>query len=90
MFKELKRQVKGCEVDGVQQLKAKATPIAITKYIQKYYQISHNDLILLCYDMYVRQNSSVNLLFEASGQLVKVPIKRKGVVMPGKDHRKMK
>ena len=84
VLKEMWKQIKGCEVEGVQQLMAKATPIAITPFIQKHNQVSHNDLILLCYDMYVRQNSSMNLLFEASGQLVKVLVKRKGVVMPGK------
>ena len=84
VLKQLDRQVKGCEVDGVQQLTAFASPIGITLWIQSYKPVSHYDLILLCYDMNVRHNSSVNLLIEVSGQLLKVPVKMKGVVMPGR------
>jgi len=84
VLKKFKRQVKGCEVDGIQQLTVLATTIAITRWIEKHFRVSHQDLIVLCYDMNVRQKSSVSLLFEVSGQLVKVPVKRKGVVMPGK------
>ena len=82
VLKSLVSQMSGCEVDGVEQSKFLARPIAVNKWLEKGHPLSHTELILSCYDMNTKWNSSVSVLFRLSGRVVRVPVKREGVLMP--------
>ena len=84
VLKSLVSKISGCEVDGVEQSKFLARPIAVNWWIQQVHPLSHTELILSCFDMNSKWNSSVRVLFRLDGRVVRVPVKREGVLMPVK------
>ena len=77
--------ITGCDVDGVRQSKIRVHPIFVTGWIKEKHPVSHTELIVQCFDMTTTQESNVSVLFRVgSGGVIKVPVKRRGVVMPSK------
>ncbi len=84
LLEKLVGNITGCVVDGTIKHKNLVRPIAVTWWIKDTHPVSHTDVFLWCYDMKVTSASNVSVLFNSLGSLVQVPVRRKGVVMPGK------
>lgn len=76
----------GCEVDGAQRYKpmVSARPVSVSGWIQYNHHVTHIDIIVSCFDMYIDKNSTVNLLYQDEGNLFRVAVKN-DVVMATQD-----
>ena len=83
VLENLVNNILGCEVDGVEQSNFQKKPIYLQWWIKSKHPVSHTEVILSCYNINTNRNSSVSVLFSSSGHVIKVPVKREGVVMPG-------
>ncbi len=85
LLDRLVSNITGCVVDGTVQRKLfLARPTYVMWWIKRHHPVSHTEVFLWCYDMKVTSASNVSVLFNSLGSLVQVPVRRKGVVMPGR------
>ena len=74
----------GCEVDGVTQLEPMVIikPIVLDGYIKETRpHLTHTDIIVNCFNMYINKNSTVRLIYQVEGVQHRVAVVN-DVVMP--------
>jgi len=82
VHEQYRHAIIGCEIDGIQIHQTKVVDIAILHYIVDYFNISHNDCYLFCYNANINESSKVSVLYSKNGSVVKESVRSDVVIIP--------
>ena len=84
VLKTYRKNILGCEVDGIEKMKPRVVDIFLSDFIDFFYPVTHRDCIVYCYDMDIKEHSKVSLIYSKNGMVLKEPV-RTAVVIPKYD-----
>ena len=84
LLKAYRRNILGCEVDGIEELKPRVVDIILSGWIEVNSPVTHMDCIVYCYDMDINEHSKVSLIYSKNSMVLKEPV-RTVVVIPKYD-----